>query len=191
MDLVTIIILGVGLAMDCFAVSVTQGICANKLRLRPALNMAFLFGFLQGVMPLIGFGVGQAFAAQIKAVDHWVAFGILAAIGGKMMYESLKSTPQEEEKCACNTNRFQFTTLLTLAFATSIDALATGLIFVPYPHKILFAAFVIGIISFIASMIGIKLGHQFGKKIPFNFELTGGIVLIFIGGKILFEHLSS
>lgn len=191
MDLITIIILGVGLAMDCFAVSVTQGICANKLHLRPALNMAFLFGLFQGVMPLIGFGVGQAFAVQIKAVDHWVAFGILVVIGGKMVYESLKSTPHDEEKCSCNVNRFKLTTLITLAFATSIDALATGLIFVSYPHRIIFAALVIGIISFTASMIGVKLGHQFGKKLPFNFELLGGIVLILIGVKILFEHLTS
>lgn len=190
MDLFTIILLGCGLAMDCFAVSVTRGICADQLKVRPALKMALLFGFFQAIMPTIGFGMGQAFAKQIKFVDHWIAFGVLFIIGAKMIYESIKENRKdEEEKTVCNSDLFKFSSLLVLAVATSIDALATGLIFISYPQKLFISVLIIGFISFGASMIGVKFGHQFGKKININVEIVGGVVLIFIGIKILVEHL--
>ncbi|MGC3979523.1 MAG: manganese efflux pump [Paludibacteraceae bacterium] len=108
MDLFSIIIIGIGLAMDCFAVSITQGICSVKLKIQPALKMAFLFGLFQGMMPLIGFFAGQVFAREMKNIDHWVAFGILLFIGGKMIYESFKTTNHDEENCICDPNRLNF-----------------------------------------------------------------------------------
>lgn len=188
MDIFTIIIIGIGLAMDCFAVSITQGICSDQLKIRPALKMSLLFGIFQGVMPLIGFSIGKAFERQLKGIDHWIAFVILAIIGGKMIYESLVDKKQTETT-ECNTNRFKLSTLIALAFATSIDALATGLIFVSFPDKLWLAASIIGFISFVLSMIGVKFGHLFGKKLRIDFEVIGGIVLIGIGIKILIEHL--
>jgi len=187
MDIVSIIIISIGLAMDCFAVSITQGICAKQVKVRPAFRMAFLFGLFQGVMPLIGFGVGQVFAGQIKAYDHWAAFIILALIGGKMFFESIKKEDTNDKKC--EVDRFRFSRLITLAIATSIDALATGLIFVSYPEKLVVAVIVIGITSFVLSLTGVLLGQHFGKKFRFNFEMVGGIVLFLIGAKILFQHL--
>lgn len=189
MDLITIILIGIGLAMDCFAVSVSQGICADKLKVRPALRMALLFGIFQGTMPLISFGIGQSFAKQIKEIDHWIAFGILLIIGGKMIYESIKENSKNDDEESCEINRFNFSTLIPLAVATSIDALASGLIFVSFPEKIWIAVSIIGFISFAASMIGVKFGHLFGRKLSLNFEIIGGAVLISIGIKILIEHL--
>lgn len=189
MDFITIILLGIGLAMDCFAVSISKGICAEELKVRPALKMSLLFGLFQGVMPLIGFGLGQTFAKQIKSIDHWVAFVILLLIGAKMIYESYKESQQSADIQICDTNLFKLSSLIMLAVATSIDALATGLVFVSFPEKIYIAAIIIGFISFSASMIGVKFGHLFGKKININVELFGGTVVILIGVKILIEHL--
>ena len=190
MDLFSIIIIGIGLAMDCFAVSITRGVCADQLKVRPALKMSLLFGLFQGVMPLIGFGIGQAFASTIKSFDHWVAFGILSFLGLRMIYESYKENNKDIEHLMCDANIFKFSVLIPLAFATSIDALAAGLIFVPFPSKILIAALIIGFISFSASMIGVKFGHLFGKKLNIKAKIIGGIVLILFGIKILVQHLS-
>lgn len=189
MDLITIILLGIGLAMDCFAVSISKGLCVDDLKVRPALKMSLLFGLFQGVMPFIGFGLGQAFAKQIKSIDHWVAFVILLLIGAKMIYESYKESQQSADIQICDTNLFKLSSLIMLAVATSIDALATGLVFVSFPEKIYIAAIIIGFISFSASMVGVKFGHLFGKKININVELFGGVVVILIGTKILLEHL--
>lgn len=186
MDFFSTLIIAIGLSMDCFAVSVSQGICAKKLISRPTFRMAFLFGFFQALMPLISFSIGQTFAKQIIVVDHWLAFGILFLIGVKMIYDSLTEKKDDEN---CDINRFKFTTLITLAVATSIDALATGLIYVPYPQIILKAVFLFGVTSFIASLTGTTIGLRFGKKINFNGEIIGGIILIIIGLKILLQHL--
>lgn len=189
MDLFSIIIIGIGLAMDCFAVSITRGICADQLRVRPALKMSLLFGLFQGLMPLIGFGLGQTLAGTIKSFDHWIAFGVLSLLGLKMIYESYKEKDENIEHLMCDANIFKFSALIPLALATSIDALAAGLIFVPFPNKIIIAALIIGFISFSASMIGVKFGHLFGKKLNIRAEIIGGITLILIGIKILIEHL--
>lgn len=189
MDLFSIIIIGIGLAMDCFAVSISQGMCAEELKFKPALKMGLLFGIFQGLMPIIGFMIGKSFQSLIKDIDHWIAFVILSIIGIKMIYESIAGKKEEEDKNICSPNRFKFSILLTLALATSIDALATGFIFVSFPSKIWVATSIIGAISFILTMIGVKFGHVFGKKLQLNFELLGGVILILIGVKILIEHL--
>lgn len=150
--------------------------------------MALLFGLFQGLMPLIGYLGGRAFAELISAFDHWIAFGLLALIGGKMFVEGLQPV---DSHCEKKSNPFKWKTLVTLAFATSIDALATGIIFVPYPDKVLFAFVSIGLISFLFSVVGVYLGVHFRRKIKINVEIIGGVILFGIGTKILLEHLFS
>jgi len=186
MDLLSIIIIGIGLAMDCFAVSISKGVCLSKFKLNKALRMAMLFGLFQGLMPLIGYFGGRSFANVLGQYDHWIAFGLLAVIGLKMFIEGLKPI---DPHCDITPNPFRWKVLITLAVATSIDAMATGVIFVPYPERILFAVLNIGIISFAFSLLGVYLGVYFRDKIKINVELLGGIILIGIGMKILIEHL--
>lgn len=187
MNLSTIIIIGIGLAMDCFAVSTSKGICAKKFKWKYAFRMAFLFGFFQGIMPLISFYAGSAYASDIRAFDHWIAFVLLALIGAKMLYEGL--TQPIDPDCRIVKHPFRWKTLITLAFATSIDALATGIIFITYPEFIWQAVGITGIISFIFSILGFWLGIKFRKGFKFNVEVLGGFILIGIGVKILIEHL--
>lgn len=194
MDFLSILLIAIGLAMDCLAVSFSLGLSAKKIHIKDVLILSFSFGFFQAIMPLIGYGIGQLFVKEMRSFDHWIAFIILGMIGGKMIYDSLKKQKDEEisheiaaelnEKRAINFNR-----LILLSIATSIDALASGLIFVPFPSTIGFAISVIGFVSFFLTFVGVNAGHRFGKKFNFNFELIGGIVLIGIGLKILIEHL--
>ncbi|MDD3078264.1 MAG: manganese efflux pump MntP family protein [Paludibacter sp.] len=186
MDILSIIIIGIGLAMDCFAVSISKGICSNKFNWANALRMAFLFGFFQALMPLIGYFAGFSFAKYMEAFDHWIAFGLLVIIGGKMFIEGLKPI---DPQCELTPAPFRWKTLITLAIATSIDALATGIIFISFPERIYTAVAIIGLISFLFSLIGTYLGVHFGKKLRFNVEIIGGIILIGIGTKILIEHI--
>jgi len=186
MDILSIIIIGIGLAMDCFAVSISKGVCLKKFKLKKAFRMAMLFGLFQGLMPLIGYFAGFSFAKQIADYDHWLAFALLGGIGFKMFVEGLKPI---DPHCEIKTDPFKWKLLFTLAFATSIDALATGIVFVPYPEKIVFAVTTIGLISFLFSMLGVYLGVHFRQKIKMNVELLGGIILVGIGAKILIEHL--
>lgn len=194
MSFLSILLIAIGLAMDSFAVAISQGICAKRLRARQVLLLAVLFGAFQGLMPLIGYAVGLSFAEAIKEIDHWVAFLILSAIGGKMLFEAIRESrrgEKDEEDCICeDKRRFGLRNLTILAIATSIDALATGLIFAPYPEVILSAVLTIGITSFLLSLFGVVMGNKVGKRFNFNFEIVGGIVLILIGVKILIEHLA-
>ena len=188
MDILSIIIIGIGLAMDCFAVSISKGVCLKKFRLNKALRMAMLFGLFQGLMPLIGYFAGYSFANQIRDYDHWIAFILLSIIGVKMFIEGLKPI---DPHCEIKSNPFKWKVLFTLALATSIDAMATGIVFVSFPDRIWIAVVNIGIISFIFSLLGVYLGVHFRSKIKINVEILGGIILIGIGLKILIEHLSS
>ncbi|NMB49674.1 MAG: hypothetical protein GX997_04325 [Bacteroidales bacterium] len=185
MDTCSIIIIGIGLAMDCFAVSVSKGVCVKKLHIIPTLVMAFLFGFFQAAMPLIGYCTGLNFMEIIKKSDHWIAFGMLALIGGKMLFEGIK---KQNTKCQPEINPFSFLKLISLALATSIDALATGIIFVPYPQVIWKSVAIIGLISFIFSISGMIIGIRLGKDLHLKVEILGGLILIGIGLKILLEH---
>lgn len=185
MELITIIVIAVGLAMDAFAVSVAAGAAEKKLHIRHAMRMAFFFGVFQAVMPLIGYLAGESFKGSIAAFDHWVAFGLLTLVGGKMIYESFKLKGDKD----AGPDPTSMLVVLTLAVATSIDALAVGVTLSLVTDSILMAVVVIGVITFALSLagtqIGIKVGHFFENKI----EIFGGIILLLIGIKILLEHL--
>ncbi|OIP83347.1 MAG: hypothetical protein AUK44_05440 [Porphyromonadaceae bacterium CG2_30_38_12] len=185
MDIFSILIIGIGLAMDCFAVSISKGICAKKLFFWHTLRMALLFGLFQALMPLAGYSLGVTFAHQMESFDHWLAFILLALIGGKMIYEGVK--PYNPD-CA-TPNPFKWASLLSLALATSIDAFATGIIFIPYHNIIGKAILIIGLTSFVFTFFGMYLGIRFGKKFHIKVEIWGGAILIAIGFKILIEHL--
>ena len=185
MDKVSIIIIGIGLAMDCFAVSISKGICAKKFFFWHTLRMAVLFGLFQALMPLFGYLAGAGFANQMQTFDHWVAFGLLVIIGGKMLYEGFKT---HDPDCV-TPNPFKLASLFPLALATSIDAFATGIVFVPYPGIIWIAITIIGLISFLFTFFGMYIGIHFGKRFHVKVEAIGGLILIGIGFKILLEHL--
>lgn len=189
MDLLSIIIIGIGLAMDCFAVSITKGICTKKHALKLTVRMAFLFGFFQAFMPLVGYMAGLRYAEHMKSFDHWIAFVLLTAIGGKMIIEDFKGHEPDCKKKKRKKNPLKWATLISLALATSIDALASGVIFIPFPGVIWQAVAIIGISSFLFTFAGMYIGMHFGKRFHVKVEAIGGLILIGMGTKILFEHL--
>jgi putative Mn2+ efflux pump MntP len=186
MDIFSLLLIAIALAMDCFAVSISTGISVHKFYVGYTLRMAFLFGLFQALMPLGGYFAGYFFVEQIKAVDHWIALLLLGFLGGRMIIESLKK--DDEEPCEEGNKHFKWKTLLSLAVATSIDALATGLVFLPFPGMICRAILIIGCTSFLFSVVGMAIGTYFGKRFHFNVELLGGIILVAIGVKIWIEH---
>lgn len=181
-----IIGIAVGLAMDAFAVSVTNGFLIKELRVYHAFKIALFFGLFQAVMPLIGWLGGISLVKYIKGFDHWIAFGLLAFIGGKMIYES-RSDEMNEEKDS--KNALHLPTLLFLSVATSIDALAVGLSFGVLNVPVIVPVIVIGSITFVLCLLGVYLGNKFGHLFESKLELIGGIILILIGLKILVDHL--
>ena len=192
MNLLSIFFIATGLSMDSFAVCMSQGMCRQRFEPVRAAKVAFVFGFFQAVMPLIGFALGLGFSKWIASVDHWVAFAILGIIGGKMIYEGLRD--EKEASCDCNCRQsaqINLRRVMALSFATSIDALAAGLIFVPFKDVVFTAVTMIGIVCFVFCFAGIYLGIRFGKNIQINMVLIGGLILIAIGLKILAEHLLS
>ena len=184
MDIITIFLIAVGLSMDAFAVAVTSGFTMKKVELKNALKMALYFGGFQALMPLIGYLAGQSFKGFISSFDHWIAFIVLSAIGGKMIYEAHKIDEIEKEKD--NTNSF---VLLGLAIATSIDALAVGISLSLLVNNIIFPALFIGVVTFIFSFAGVYIGKKFGNFFENKIEVAGGVILIGMGIKILIEHL--
>lgn len=188
MSLFEILLLAVALAMDCFAVSIASGIILKQLRWSTFFTMAFFFGLFQGGMPLIGWALTNWASDYTSSWDHWVAFALLLFLGGKMIYEHF--TCEADEKSFTPT---RLAVILTLAVATSIDALAVGISFaclgLSSLSDILMPIIIIGAVSFIFSIIGNTLGATMGKRLRLNAELLGGILLIIIGCKILFEHL--
>lgn len=186
MDILSIIIIGTGLAMDCFAVSISKGIHAKKHFFWLTFRMAVLFGLFQAIMPLIGYFAGAGFTVYIKSIDHWVAFVLLSLVGGKMIIEGYRPVDPDYDKVI---NHFNWTSLLSLALATSIDAFATGIIFVSFPDLIWKAVTIIGLISFVFTFIGVFIGVHFGKRFHVKVEMIGGFILIGIAIKILIEHL--
>lgn len=190
MDIYSIILIAVGLAMDSFAVCIGQSVCRKRFVAVRSLKIALVFGFFQGAMPLIGYVLGIGFAQWISHLDHWFAFVILGAIGGKMIYESLQPQPDAEcfEHNRPAETSINWKKVAVLSFATSIDAMATGLIFVSYPGTILTAILTIGLITVFFAFLGMLIGVHFGGKMRVNVEMLGGIILIGIGLKILLEH---
>ena len=183
MSIVEIVIIAIGLAMDAFAVSVCKGLSMKRMNWKKATIIATYFGGFQALMPLIGFLLGFAFSDIVSSIDHWIAFMLLSIIGANMIKDS---TDDEIEK---RNDKIDVKTMMLLAIATSIDALAVGVTFAFLKVNIVLAILIIGIIAFILSMLGVKIGNKFGDKLQNKAELTGGIILIVIGLKILLEHL--
>ena len=177
-----LLLIALGLSMDAFAVSVCKGLSVKELRPRHALLVGLYFGGFQALMPVIGWLLGYRFESMITSIDHWVAFVLLALIGGNMIRESFS---EEEEM----NDDFGVKTMLLLAVATSIDALAVGITFAFLSVKILPAAGTIGVTTFLLSIVGICIGRAFGARWKSRAELAGGVILILIGLKILLEHL--
>lgn len=185
MNYFTIIILAIGLSFDSFAVSVTSGLNLPRIRFFQAVKLASVLSVFQAIMPVLGWLVGSTFKSIIAPVDHWIAFGLLSLVGGKMIMESFTTSGDEKIK-----DPLQLKVIFLLALATSIDALAVGFSFSIYLEKIFWAVFIIGSITFIASMTGILIGKKTGPKINKYAEIIGGLILFGIGCKILIEHLT-
>lgn len=183
MDPLSLVLIAVGLAMDAFAVSICKGLAMKKPSLKAILVVGIWFGFFQALMPVIGYYLGSSFYDYIADYDHWIAFILLAVIGVNMIREALSD---EEEGVDDSTG---FRTMLILAIATSIDALAVGISLAMTGDDILTSAVLIGVITFLISAFGVKIGSVFGDRFGKKAELVGGVILIVIGLRILLEHL--
>jgi manganese efflux pump family protein len=190
MNSLEVLLIAFGLAMDAFAVSVASGATMKRLHIPDALKMGLFFGGFQALMPVVGWLAGLGMKDFIAEWDHWIAFGLLSAVGGKMLYESLKLKAEEEcDEDGPKTCPFDTGTLTVLAIATSIDALAVGLTFSMLAVSILAPVLVIGGVTFVLSLAGVKLGSAGGHFFEHKMEAAGGAVLLLIGLKILFSHL--
>lgn len=214
MGVIELFLTGVGLSMDAFAVAVCKGLGMRRVRWSHAFVIALFFGGFQALMPLVGWAVGSLFSSYITAVDHWIAFGLLAFIGGKMLWDAFHD--DDGASCACgrdcarcpkrNTDAcddpdaaaaapaapaLDYRELTMLAVATSIDALAVGITFAFLGVNIWLAIAVIGVTTFALSFAGVAIGNQFGARFERPATIAGGIVLILLGAKILAEHLLS
>jgi putative Mn2+ efflux pump MntP len=184
MDLISIVLIAVGLAMDCFAVSITSGITLKQVRVRDAAKIALFFGLFQAGMPTLGWLAGEGLADLVSGVDHWIALGLLSFIGGKMIYEAFKKEESEKEF-----NPLRLHVLLMLSIATSIDALAVGVSFAFLGVFILTPIIIIGTVTFLISLTGVFVGCRFGQIFKNKFKIVGGLVLIGIGIKVLIQDL--
>ncbi|MCU0243635.1 MAG: manganese efflux pump MntP family protein [Acidobacteria bacterium] len=187
MSFVVVVGMAVALAMDCFAVTLGLACGAKGLTAKQAVRMGAAFGGFQAAMPVLGWFAGDRLLGLIASFDHWVAFGLLAAIGGRMIYESFELSDEEK---ACRPDQTQGSRLLVLALATSVDALAVGLSLGVVGGGILLPAAVIGATSFLVTVAGAKLGPVVGRVVGKRAELAGGLILIGIGLKVLIEHLA-
>ena len=183
MSLLEIIFIGVGLSMDAFAVAVCKGLSMKKINWKNTIIIALYFGIFQALMPVLGYFLGSTLSTFVEKIDHWMAFGLLSIIGINMIKES---TDDELEK---RNDKVDFKTMIVLAIATSIDALAVGITFAFFKVNLLLAITIIGVVTFVLSIIGVLIGNKFGDKLQNKAELTGGVILIIIGLKILLEHL--
>ncbi len=184
MDILELILIAIGLGIDAFAVSICKGISMSKMNWKKAIIIGLYFGIFQALMPVIGFILGKTFENLVTSIDHWIAFGLLLIIGIKMIIDAFK-----EDNISVN-DSINWKVMVILAIATSIDALAVGITFAFLQVNLLLAVSIIGIITFILCVIGTKIGNNFGNKFENKAEILGGIVLIFIGVKILLEHLN-
>ena len=196
MGLIELFILAVGLSMDAFAVSICKGLSLKKVGIKECGKVGLYFGGFQGGMPLIGFILGVQFKDYITTIDHWIAFILLSFIGINMIRESMEKDDEDEivnlaevAVAEDDEDKLGFKNMVMLAIATSIDALAVGVTFAFLQVDIIPAVSFIGIVTFVLSSIGVKIGNVFGTKYKSKAEFTGGAILILIGIKILFEHL--
>ena len=176
-----LLLIAVGLSMDAFAVSICKGLSLQNLKKRHAALVGLYFGGFQFLMPVLGWALGYRFEHVIVSVDHWIAFGLLTVIGVSMIREARHADELDDD--------LGFKTMLLLALATSIDALAVGVTFAFLQVRILPAASLIGVTTFLLSVAGVYIGHLFGLRYKAKAEIAGGVILIFIGVKILLEHL--
>lgn len=188
MGLIDVFFIGVGLSMDAFAVAICKGLKMKVIDLKQSFIIALFFGGFQALMPLIGYALSISFVEYINQYSHWIAFGLLLIIGINMIRESFEK--EEDKNCDCG--RIDFKELTMLAIATSIDALAVGVSFgtlgTTMQFSIWTAVIMIGITTFIISLAGVFIGNAFGVKYKSKAEITGGIILIIIGIKVVLEH---
>jgi putative Mn2+ efflux pump MntP len=187
MSLWTLIGIAIGLAMDAFAVAIGAGLTLQKVTLRQTFRLAFHFGLFQALMPIIGWLAGLTVQRWIQEIDHWIAFGLLGAIGGKMIYEALTHS---DEQRARRSDPTKGSSLVMLSVATSIDALAVGLSLALLGVEIWWPAVVIGLVAGAFTTVGLQLGQRFGELLGRRMEVVGGVILIGIGVRILIEHLT-
>lgn len=186
--LVEFLLLGVGLAMDAFAVSICKGLAMRKVNKKQAVVIALFFGGFQAIMPIVGWFLCKGFQNYIEAFDHWIAFALLAFIGMKMIIETL-SEKEEDVVVEKMDPPLDMKEMLMLAIATSIDALAVGISLAALDRPIVESAAIIGVVTFVISIIGVYIGNFFGNRYKKRAEFTGGIILVLIGVKILCEHM--
>lgn len=183
MGAIEILLISIGLAMDAFAVSVCKGLAMKKMSWKKAIIIGLYFGAFQAIMPTIGFFLGTTFERFITNVDHWIAFILLVGIGINMVKEAFDKESENRN------DDVDVKTMLVLSIATSIDALAIGITFACLKIHIVMSVITIGLITFIISVIGVKIGNRFGDKYEKKAEIMGGVILILLGIKILLEHL--
>lgn len=183
MSFVEILLIGIGLSMDAFSVSICKGLTTKSFSWKMALTCGLWFGFFQALMPVIGYYLGAQFQQHIEAYDHWIAFGLLFLIGTNMIREALFGKDEAE------TSSLDFKTMLLLAIATSIDALAVGVSFACIQVRLWSSVLIIGLTTFLFSVMGVRIGNVFGSRFEKSAGVIGGIILILIGLKILLEHL--
>jgi putative Mn2+ efflux pump MntP len=187
MDLITLVLLALGLSADAFAVSVTNGMCSSKVTKQHALATAFSFGFFQAIMPVTGFFLGRTFSEVVSRFQHWVALFLLAFIGINMLVDAIKESKNPDDFCPLK-SIFTVKNLILQGIATSIDALAAGVSLAVMEIDIAFAALLIGIITFICCLFGVYIGKKFGSLLGLRAKFAGGILLILIGLRIFVEH---
>jgi manganese efflux pump family protein len=186
MEPLTLIGIAVGLAMDAFAVSIAVGLTLKQVSFRQTFRLSYHFGLFQALMPIVGWAAGRSIAGWISPIDHWVAFGLLAGIGGHMIYEAVKDEEREGEP----KDPTKGASLVFLSVATSIDALAVGLSLALLGVDIWYPALVIGLVALAFTAVGLHLGKRFGALLGRRMEIVGGVILILIGVRILVEHLA-
>ena len=185
---IELFLLGIGLAMDAFAVSVCKGLGMRRLNKKQTLIIGLYFGGFQALMPLIGWLLGSQFQKYITSIDHWIAFILLSFIGGKLMLEAIREGNEEETVDGMDAP-LDHKNMLVLAVATSIDALAVGITFAFLDTPIIEAITIIGITTMVISIIGVVVGNFFGSRYKSKAEFIGGLILVLLGLKILLEHL--
>ncbi len=185
---IVLFLMGVGLSMDAFAVSVCKGLAMRKVNKKQAFVIGLFFGGFQALMPLLGWALGIQFEQYITSIDHWIAFILLGFIGGKMIVEAVKPDDESVEVKEMDPP-LNIKEMFVLAIATSIDALAVGITFAFLDYPIVESITIIGITTFVISIIGVYIGNFFGSKYKQKAELAGGIILVLLGVKILLEHL--
>ena len=184
MNIIEVVMIGVGLSMDAFAVSIGKGLNMGKIRKNEMFWIALFFGGFQALMPVAGYLAGKQFAGKIMQIDHWIAFFLLVMIGFNMVKEGISDDEEETQDCG-----FSFRELFFFFFATSIDALAVGVTFSFLSVNLLEAVTVIGSVTFAISLAGVAIGSRFGDKLKEKAEIMGGLILIILGCKILIQHL--